>query len=126
VHWKYDAAIDPLDYEAFVYVITNNLTGQRYIGRKYVYRKLKGKLCPSKWESYCGSSVYLTADIKLLGVENFSKEITHFCRSRRDSHYVEEQEQFACDVLRAVLPDGSRAFYNRNIGRRHFYRQTPS
>lgn len=58
---------DAEGYEAFVYIITNNVTGRRYIGKKILLRKvtrkpLKGKTrkrhskVKSDWETYFGST----------------------------------------------------------------------
>jgi hypothetical protein len=106
----------PEEYAGFVYLITNNLTGRLYIGKKLskfsktTYRterlkngkkrrrKIRGKI-ESDWQTYWGSSPELTKDIALLGPENFTREILYYCRSRAECSYVEAREQFARRVL---------------------------
>ena len=56
------------DHYGFVYLIENQLTGQKYIGRKYFWqkRKPKGKTrrvtSESDWKKYYGSNDELKAD----------------------------------------------------------------
>lgn len=127
--WLYESReiteIEP-EYAGFVYIITNNLTGRRYIGKKLskfaktTYRmerlkngkrrrrKIRGKI-ESDWQTYYGSSPELTRDVQLLGTENFTREILHFCRSKAECTYVEAREQFARRVLE------SDDYYNGHI-----------
>jgi hypothetical protein len=117
--WLYEshAVTDiPEEYAGFVYLITNNLTGRLYIGKKLskfsktTYRterlkngkkrrrKIRGKI-QSDWQTYWGSSLELTKDIERLGPENFTREILYYCRSRAECSYIEAREQFARRVL---------------------------
>jgi len=116
----------PEDCAGFVYVITNQLTGRQYIGkklakfRKTTYRveklkngkkrrkKIRGTI-DSDWQTYYGSSPELTQDIEQLGPENFRREILYYCRSRAECSYIEAREQFARRVLE------SDAYYNGHI-----------
>lgn len=116
----------PEEYAGFVYLITNNLTGRMYIGKKLskfsktTYRtvklkngkkkrkKIKGKV-ESDWQTYYGSSCELTHDVEQLGAENFTREILYYCRSKAECSYVEAREQF----LRKVLE--SDQWYNGHI-----------
>ncbi|WP_115746949.1 hypothetical protein [Escherichia coli] len=119
--WIYDQTKCVTDYEGFVYKITNTVTGRKYIGRKYVYSRHKGKPPKeAKWRSYWGSCKELLADIKLLGEDKFKREIIHLCETRKDTNFLEVEEQFKREVLRAKLPDGTRAYYNGNIMSRFF------
>jgi hypothetical protein len=120
VSWLYDPSIDPLAFEAFVYRITALETGRQYIGCKVLKSTRKGKRSESDWRSYWGSCEPLKDDVKRLGASHFKREIISFHARRIDARYHEEKLQFAEDVLNATLPDGSPAFWNRNIGRRHF------
>jgi hypothetical protein len=116
----------PEDCVGFVYLITNNLTGRKYIGKKlgkfsrtrYQTVKLKnGKKrrkkirtkVDSDWREYYGSSPELTADIQRLGTENFSREILYYCTSKAACSYIEAREQFTRRVLE------STDYYNGHI-----------
>ena len=106
----------PPEYAGFVYMITNQLTGRRYIGKKLskfsktTYRmerlkngkkrrrRIRGKI-ESDWQTYYGSSPELTRDIDELGAEHFTREILYFCRSKAECTYIEAREQFARRVL---------------------------
>jgi hypothetical protein len=58
--------------KGFIYITTNNITGKKYIGKKYYYYR-NGK--KSNWESYLGSSKLLLLDISKYGSNNFSRVI---------------------------------------------------
>lgn len=108
----------PDGYVAFVYMITNNITGKQYIGKKLFYfsktRVLKGKKKRSKvesdWKTYWSSSEELKSDVEKLGEENFTREVLHLCRNKGESTYLEAKQQFLNEVLEN--PD---KWYNRNI-----------
>jgi hypothetical protein len=114
----------------FIYIIRNNITGRQYIGKKQFLsnrsKKIPGKknrkhtILPSDWLLYWSSSDGLKKDITLLGQENFNREIIRLCPTKRDLTFREIEEQIKNDVLTALLPDGSRAYYNENIMSRWF------
>ena len=127
--WLYESKqvdVLPDDCVGFVYLITNNLTGRKYIGKKLAkfskttYRvvklkngnkkkkKIKSKI-DSDWQLYYGSSPELSRDIELLGKENFSREILYYCKSKSECSYIEAREQFARKVLE------SDDYYNGHI-----------
>jgi hypothetical protein len=127
--WEYQGNVVtelPEDCVGFVYIITNILTGRKYIGKKLAkfskttYRvvklkngtkkkkKIRSKI-DSDWQEYYGSSPNLTADIEKLGKENFKREILHYCNSKSQTSYLEAKEQF----LRQVLE--SDDYYNGHI-----------
>lgn len=110
------------EYAGFVYRITNKQTGRAYIGRKYFWARRGKKTIPSKWENYWGSCKELTADVASLGKDQFERRILQVFKTRSEVDYEEVAEQFRCDVLKAVLPNGERAFYNANIMSRYFYK----
>ena len=104
------------EYIGFVYLITNNISGRKYIGKKLAKfskttyktvtlkngtkkkKKIKGKI-ESDWKDYYGSSDALTADVVKLGKENFTREILYFCKTKAECSYIEAREQFARKVL---------------------------
>jgi hypothetical protein len=91
----------------FVYEITNLTNQKAYIGKKLFWFKktkmLKGKkkryLAPSDWKSYYGSSKALQADIELLGVDSFRRDIIMLCRNKGECSYYEAKSQFEHSVL---------------------------
>jgi hypothetical protein len=99
--------VDPAGWYGFVYEITNNLTGKKYIGRKYFTesktRQVKGKKkrtrVESNWRDYWGSSKSLLEDINKYGVENFSRRILKLCETRGNTNYWEAKFQFDNNVL---------------------------
>jgi hypothetical protein len=117
--WLYEnKQIDVLPEECvgFVYLITNNLTGRKYIGKKLAKfikttyktiklkngnkkrKKIRSKI-DSDWQLYYGSSPELTKDIEQLGPGNFTREILYYCRSKSECSYIEAREQFSRRVL---------------------------
>ena len=127
--WLYESKqvdVLPEDCVGFVYLITNNLTGRKYIGKKLAKfskttykvvklkngnkkkKKIRSKI-DSDWQLYYGSSPELSKDIELLGIENFSREILYYCKSKSECSYIEAREQFARKVLE------SDDYYNGHI-----------
>ena len=116
----------PDDCIGFVYLITNNLSGRKYIGKKLAkfskttYKTVKQKNGTKKrkkirskinsdWREYYGSSPELTADVITLGTENFTRQILYYCRSKSECSYIEAREQFTRKVLE------STDYYNGHI-----------
>ena len=127
--WLYESKqVDQLpdDCVGFVYIITNTLTGRKYIGKKLAKfskttykvvklkngnkkkKKIRSKI-DSDWQLYYGSSPELSKDIEKLGTENFSREILYYCKSKSECSYIEAREQFARRVLE------SDDYYNGHI-----------
>ncbi len=117
--WTYQGQIVeelPEDCVGFVYIITNTVSGRKYIGKKLAKfskttyktvklkngtkkkKKIRGKI-ESDWKDYYGSSPNLTIDIEKLGKENFTREILHYCTSKAQTSYIEAKEQFERKVL---------------------------
>ena len=112
-NWTYKGKVVeelPKDCEAFVYLITNIITHQKYVGKKLAKFKttkkpLKGRknkrrgTKESDWKTYWGSSEQLQDDVLKLGEHRFTREILHYCSSRGVASYIEAQEQFDRKVL---------------------------
>ena len=106
----------PEECVGFVYIITNNITGKKYIGKKLAEfvkttqktvklkngtkkkKKIRSKV-DSDWRDYYGSSPELKKDIEQLGADNFTREILYYCNSKAECSYVEAREQFTRRVL---------------------------
>ena len=127
--WTYQNTIVetlPVDCVGFVYIITNLISGRKYIGKKLAKfskttyktvklkngtkkkKKIRSKI-DSDWQEYYGSSPNLQADIDTLGKENFSREILFYCTSKAECSYIEAREQFSRRVLE------SDDYYNGHI-----------
>ena len=106
----------PEDRVGFVYLITNNLSGKKYIGKKLAKfaktsyktvklkngtkkkQKIRSKV-DSDWLTYWSSSEDLKADVAALGEDKFSREILRYCNSKNELSYYEAKYQFEYDVL---------------------------
>jgi len=107
-------------------MVTNLETGKKYVGKKQYHSQrseaVEGKKrrrryqVESNWKSYITSCKPLKEDIKELGMDSFHFEIILECATKAWHTYSEVNLQHKLDVLTATLEDGSRAFYNNNIG----------
>lgn len=116
----------PEDCIGFVYLITNKTNDRKYVGKKLAKfskttykvvkqkngvkkkKKIRSKI-DSDWRDYYGSSDELSKDVELLGAENFTREILHYCKSKAVCSYLEAKEQFDRKVLE------SKDYYNGHI-----------
>lgn len=116
----------PQDCVGFVYLITNTVSGRKYIGKKLAKfskttvktvklkngnkrkKKIRSKI-DSDWQTYYGSNDELNKDIQTLGPENFTREILYYCKSKAECSYIEAREQFRHQVLE------SDDYYNGQI-----------
>ena len=116
----------PEDCVGFVYLITNTVSGRKYIGKKLAKfskttyktvklkngtkkkKKIRSKI-DSDWQLYYGSNDELKRDIENLGPEKFTREILYYCKSKAECSYIEAREQFRHQVLE------SDDYYNGQI-----------
>lgn len=106
----------PIDAVGYVYLITNNITGRKYVGKKlfsfskttYKVVKLKNgtkkrkkirSQIESDWQEYWSSCDELKKDVHTLDSDNFSREILMYCSSKSELSYYEAKFQFEYDVL---------------------------
>ena len=117
--WKYNGE-DFIEIknkmEGFVYIITNLTNHKKYIGKKHFWTRQKDrktgrrKTQESDWMNYFGSCDELKEDVKLLGPDNFLREILYLCPHKKSMSYYETYEQFHRNVL------FTNDYYNTNIG----------
>ena len=92
--------IDKDKHFAIVYLITNTITGLKYVGKKQLWSKvsrppLKGykrkriEYKVSDFETYYGSSEQLKEDLKTYGKENFKREVLDVVSCKWEAAYVE-------------------------------------
>jgi hypothetical protein len=116
----------PEDCVGFVYLVTNNVSGRKYIGKKLAKfakttykvvklkngtkkkKKIRSKV-DSDWQTYYGSNDELNKDVAALGKDNFTREIMFYCKSKAECSYIEAREQFTHKVLE------SKNWYNGQI-----------
>lgn len=127
--WTYQGTIVeslPEDCVGFVYLITNTISGKKYIGKKLAKfakttykvvklkngtkkkKKIRSKV-DSDWRDYYGSNDKLNEDVTSIGKEKFTREILFYCNSKAQCSYIEAREQFNHRVLE------SNDYYNGQI-----------
>ena len=123
--WRYNGEVfdtdDIGDNFGFVYLITNQSNGRKYIGRKYFwsFRKPPGKKRKVKqesdWKRYYASCFELKEDVKKYGKEIFSRVILSLHDKKMDCNYEETRQLFLNNVLKESLDNGVPEYYNSNI-----------
>lgn len=110
-HWELKEGLQPNETAfGFIYEITNNVNGRKYIGKKQCVSRIKRKPLKGKkrnridhkesdWKSYTGSSNDLNEDITKYGKENFTFTILDWCSSKFELGYKEIKLQLEKDVL---------------------------
>jgi hypothetical protein len=117
--WYYKGEpVEEIDekYTGFVYLITNCVTGKKYIGKKLAKfsktnvrtiklkngtkkkKKIRSKI-ESDWKTYWSSSKEVIDDVKALGEDKFKREILMFCLSKGTASYFEAKFQMQNEVL---------------------------
>ena len=110
----------------FIYLIINNITGRKYIGKKQCISRVKRKPLKGKkknridhkesdWRVYTSSSNDLNKDIIKYGKENFTFKILRTCDSKWALAYYEIKEQLGEDVL--LREDYYNGICNVRIGK---------
>jgi len=121
--WKYnnqDFTEAPKGIEGFVYLITNLISGKKYIGKKHFWTRQKDrktgkrKTKESDWQKYYGSCDQLIEDVKILGEDKFLREILYLCPHKKSMSFYETMEQFKRDVI------FKEDYYNTNIEGKFF------
>lgn len=129
--WLYQGVVleEPIpDAIGFIYLITNNVTGKKYVGKKNFYKTivrkpLKGQkrkrrnVVQSDWKEYWGSSEHVQADVAELGEANFTREVLTPCFSKGMLSYEELKYQVVNDVL--FREDYYNSIIQCRIHRRH-------
>ena len=124
-HWQVSEQLQCVDQIpfGFIYIITNNVTGRQYVGKKQCVSRIKRKPLKGKkrnridqkesdWKTYTGSSNDLNEDIEKLGKENFTFVVLEWCGSKWELAYKEIKKQLEYEVLL------KESFYNGIINLR--------
>ena len=125
-HWHCEFDFEVDDYFGFIYRVTDLTNDMEYLGRKQFHshtrKKVKGRknrkrvIKECKWREYSTSSRMINELIIEHGMDRFKFEIIELCKTKGDLSYREAQLQWAEAVLEAKLPDGTRKYYNGQIG----------
>jgi len=121
------------EYIGFVYLITDQDNGKKYVGKKLLKSKrklkpLKGKtrrrtkIVESDWKTYYGSSEEVKQMVEEKGADNFHREILHLCFKKGELGYLELREQMLRDVL--LREDYYNGIVQAKIHRSHVKRLT--
>lgn len=111
-HWLSEFEIDSERHFGFIYIITNRITDQKYIGKRNFIIKSK-HYCD--WMNYISSSQELKKDIKMLGKENFIFKILELHKLNNILSKREVELQKENNVLYKKLPNGEKEYYNKAI-----------
>lgn len=109
-------------YQGFVYMIEEQSTGMKYIGKKFFWkpktlpvtksRKRKKKtIVESDWRNYYGSNKTLSERVSEASEGEYQRTILRLCITKGDCAYYEMREQLVNNVL--LKPD---EYYNAFVG----------
>lgn len=126
------SSIDIEDYVGFVYIITENSTQMKYVGKKLFFRqkilpvtktrkRRKRVLVESDWKEYYGSNEKLKENFEKRDPSfirsEYRREILHLCKTKGECSYMEAKEQFERDVL--LNKDYYNGIINCRINAKH-------
>jgi hypothetical protein len=114
-------------YIGFIYEVTDNTNGKKYIGKKLLTTTkklppLKGtkrkrkKVVHSDWQTYYGSSE-VVKELVEARADTFSREILDFCKAKGELSYIEAKYHFEREVL--LRDDYYNAFIGVKIHAKH-------
>jgi hypothetical protein len=125
-NWECRKEFEIESWFGFIYRITELDTGREYLGKKqfFMMRRVvvKGRknkkitYKESDWRKYTGSCKDLNEQIKLKGMDNYKFEIISLHKTKASLYYAEVKLQVMEDVMRIRLPDGTKKYYNGQIG----------
>lgn len=110
----------PKGMYGFVYLISDTISGKKYIGRKYFWTSRmqktgRKKRAESDWKKYYSSNDWINQQLKQgRDPQTFVRQILYLCPSKGETNYLEIDEQFKRDVLRDPL------YLNDNINGKWF------
>ena len=92
----------PKGIEGFVYLLTDTITGKKYIGKKsfwsvstvVVNGRKKNTKRESEWKKYYSSNLEIIALTKGGNGARFTREILHLCKTKGTATYLEAKEIF--------------------------------
>lgn len=112
--WLYEGKVFTSEWigkaVGFVYLLTDRETGHRYLGKKLFFSTrtlppLEGNtrkrkvVTESDWQTYCSSNKVIQQLVGAHGLDRFSREILHLCRTKSEMTYQETRLQFEHSVL---------------------------
>lgn len=97
----------PKGIVSFVYLLTDTITGKKYIGKKsfvtvsteMVKGRRKHTRRESDWKKYYSSNLDIMALVKGGNHARFTREILHLCKTKGTASYLEAKEIFARGAL---------------------------
>lgn len=105
----------------FVYLIVDEVTGKKYLGKKYFWShrtppgKKRKRREESDWKRYYGSNEELKQLVKEHGENRFRRYILSLHTLKRDVNYEEVRQQFVLGVLEETDAAGNSLWYNDSI-----------
>jgi len=114
--WQVPFDNNPYEQEGFVYMIIEQSTGKRYLGKKSYWNYSKGKrVRQSNWKTYASSSSEIASKV----AENkpdYSFKMLAEAPDKSALNYLEVKYQIVYDVLTAIDKEGEKLYYNKTLG----------